>query len=100
VTHGSGADRRGPDRFPGGARIADPPAPVAREQPWRTTGLVCIWAIYATLTEVEKRCGVARNLPVEAALAMYADMPAPEAVRGTADRLLASSPPVACGTCL
>ena len=52
---------------PGSARMNDPPAAEPRIVGGRA-GLVCIWAIYATLLEVGKRCGGARNDPFEAEL--------------------------------
>lgn len=54
---------------PGAAHIADPPAAGPPERPLGSAGLICVWAIYATVAEVGKRCGVARNAPLEAALA-------------------------------
>jgi len=52
---------------PGSARIADPPAGESQLAA-TNAGLICLWAIYATMAEVGRRCGVDRNPPFEAAL--------------------------------
>lgn len=52
---------------PGSARIADPPATEPQVAGGRV-GLICLWAIHATMAEVGKRCDLARNAPVEAEL--------------------------------
>jgi hypothetical protein len=129
--------------WPGRARTADPPA-AESDVVGGGAGLICLWAIFATMAEVGRRCDVPRNAPFEAelersasrlenyarrrapaeaafmadyrarqidgdaqlcspdALAMYGQMARarPAALRGEADRLLASSPPVAWGSCL
>lgn len=53
--------------WPGRTRPADPPAPESQVVAGRP-GLLCLWAIYATVAEVGRRCGGARNAPLEAEL--------------------------------
>jgi len=53
--------------WPGRARPADPPAAESQVVPGRP-GLLCLWAIYATVAEVGRSCGGARNAPLEAEL--------------------------------
>lgn len=52
---------------PGSAQMAEPPP---GQQIWSpSTGLICIWAIEASLLEVGRRCDGPRNLAFEAELA-------------------------------
>ena len=51
---------------PGSARIADPPA--AEPQEVGRAGLICVWAINASMVEVGRRCGGPRNAPFQAEL--------------------------------
>jgi hypothetical protein len=51
----------------GSARMTDPPAAEPAIVGGRA-GLICVWAIYATMSEVAKRCGGASNAPFEAEL--------------------------------
>ncbi|HYI49288.1 MAG TPA: hypothetical protein VEX35_12575 [Allosphingosinicella sp.] len=51
---------------PGSARIADPPA--REQQVVGRAGLLCVWAVNASLVEVGRRCAGARNAPFQAEL--------------------------------
>lgn len=51
---------------PGSARIADPPA--AEQEGLGRAGLLCVWAVNASLVEVGRRCGGPRNAPFQAEL--------------------------------
>lgn len=46
-----------------------PETPVGRELAGPRTGLICVWAIYATMLEVSRRCEAPRNAAFEAELA-------------------------------
>jgi hypothetical protein len=76
---------------PGSARMYDPPA-AQSEVVGPRTGLICVWAIYAAMAEVGRKCGVARNAPFEAELARsvsrmedYARRQSPEGAAAMAD---------------
>jgi hypothetical protein len=53
---------------PGSARLAEPPA-VGQELAGSGTGLVCRWAIYASMLEVGRQCGINRDTAIEAEFA-------------------------------